>query len=79
MALPCRVVGHRPRFWAEGATMHWECERGCGLVGEKQYASPEEASRYARALNREDAEDLGRRSPISLLPLRLGRRQRAKS
>jgi hypothetical protein len=72
----CRLVGHRVRFWAEGPVMRWECERGCGLSGEKAYDTPAEAGRYARALDREDREDLGRRSPLSLLPLRLGRRGR---
>ena len=70
----CRVFGHRYRFRAEGATMRWTCER-CGFVGgEKTYATADEAARYARAFDREDREDLGRRAPlIGLLPLRLWR------
>jgi hypothetical protein len=64
MPLPCRVFGHRYRFAAEGATMRWSCER-CGTVGgEKTYASAKEAERYARAFDREDREDLGRRAPL---------------
>jgi hypothetical protein len=75
MTLACRVAGHRPRFWAEGEVMRWECER-CGLAGAKRYASAADAARYARALDREDREALGHRTPLSLLPLRLGRRRR---
>jgi hypothetical protein len=72
--LMCRTLGHRYRFAAEGATMRWTCER-CGAVGgEKTYASRDEAARYARALDREDRSDLGRRAPlVGLLPLRLWR------
>ena len=52
--------------------MRWECRRGCGEHGSKQYASAEDAARYARGLNREDRQDLGRRAPlVALLPLRL--------
>jgi hypothetical protein len=74
--LACRVMGHRYRFSAEGATMRWTCQRGCGAGGEKAYPSEEDARRYARALDREDRGDVGRRPLLSLLPLRLlkGRR-----
>jgi len=75
MALGCTVLGHRVRFWAEGETMRWECERGCGLEGSKGYASAADASRYAAGFDRDDARDLGRRAPLSLLPLRLTRRR----
>jgi hypothetical protein len=78
MALGCRVLGHRVRFWAEGETMHWECERGCGLGGTKAYATPADAARYAAAFDRQDAADLGRRAPLSLFPLRLVRRRRER-
>ena len=54
--------------------MRWACVRGCGFTGEKEYATPADASRYARAFDRQDTEDLGRRAPLSLLPLRLARR-----
>ena len=54
--------------------MRWHCERDCGAGGEKRYDSAEAASRYARALDREDADKLGKRSPISLVFLRLARR-----
>ena len=78
--LACRVFGHRFRFAAEGATMRWSCER-CGLAGgEKTYASEAEADRYARALDREDRDDLGRRAPlvagIGIRAVRLLRRRR---
>jgi hypothetical protein len=74
--LACRVLGHRWRFSAEGATMRWACARGCGADGEKRYESAELAARYARALDREDCDDVGRRPLLSLLPLGLARRAR---
>ena len=75
MTLGCAIVGHRVRFWSEGETMRWSCERGCGREGSKGYASAREAARYATAFNRDDARDLGRRAPLSLFPLRLTRRR----
>jgi len=52
--------------------MAWECERGCGSAGTKAYASPAAARRFAAAFDREDRDDLGRRTPlIGLLPLRV--------
>ena len=70
----CRVFGHRYRFWHEDRTMHWQCQRGCGAGGTKLYDTAAEAGRYARAFDREDRDDLGRRAPlVGLLPLRLGR------
>ena len=75
MPLGCRVRGHRVRFWNEGETMHWECERGCGFAGSKSYATATEAQRYAIAFDREDSDDLGRRAPLSLFVLRLVRRR----
>ncbi|MEW2083257.1 hypothetical protein [Streptomyces sp. NPDC005283] len=72
LVLRCRLVGHRFRFQSEGATMRWRCERGCGAHGSKRYPSAEDAERYARAFDHEDAEDLGRRAPlVGLFPLRL--------
>lgn len=72
--LRCRLLGHRYRFRADGATMSWSCGR-CGEVGgEKRYASADEARRFATAFDREDRSALGRRAPlIGLLPLRLWR------
>jgi hypothetical protein len=77
--LACRVFGHRYRFSADGSTMHWRCQRGCGAGGSKTYPSPGEASRYATALDVEDRADIGRRAPIlGMFPLRLWRKlQRA--
>jgi hypothetical protein len=72
--LVCRLFGHRWRFSAQGTTMRWDCARGCGAGGEKRYDSPERAARYARTLDREDREDVGRRPLLSLLPLGLARR-----
>jgi hypothetical protein len=70
----CRALGHRYRFRAEGPTMTWTCER-CGAVGgTKRYASPADAERYAKAFDREDRSELGRRAPlVGLLPLRIWR------
>jgi hypothetical protein len=77
--LRCRMLGHRPRFWSEGPTMHWRCQRGCGAGGMKRYETAEQARRYVRAFDREDREDLGRRAPlIGLFPLRLLRAMRER-
>jgi len=77
--LACRLLGHRYRFAAEGRTMRWDCARGCGAAGAKQYPSADHAARYAAAFDREDREDLGRRAPlIGLLPLRLWRALRGR-
>jgi hypothetical protein len=75
VSFACRMLGHRPRFWAEDETLHWRCERECGAEGEKRYASAAEARRYAAVLDREDSDELGRRAPLSLLPLRFARRR----
>jgi hypothetical protein len=70
----CRVFGHRYRFDAEGRTMRWTCQRGCGTRGEKVYTTAAEARRYAAAFDVEDRADIGRRAPlIGLLPLRIWR------
>jgi hypothetical protein len=77
--LACRTLGHRYRFRVEGETMRWECARGCGAGGSKRYPTAEEASRYAKAFDREDRDDLGRRAPlIGLFPLRLYRALRER-
>jgi hypothetical protein len=72
--LSCRLLGHRLQFRADGEMMRWECERECGFRGEKRYASAADAQRYARALDRRDADSLGKRPTLSLLPLWLSRR-----
>lgn len=72
--LACRMLGHRYRFEADGRTMRWTCQRGCGAGGEKVYAAAKDARRYASAFDREDRDQLGRRAPlIGLLPLRIWR------
>jgi len=76
VTLGCRLLGHRYRFTSEGPVMRWRCERGCGAAHEKRYATPEEAAHFARAFDREDREDLGRRPLLSLLPLSLARRMK---
>jgi hypothetical protein len=75
----CKLLGHSYRFTAEGETMRWECERGCGEAGSKRYASAEDAQRYARAFDRRDAEDLGKRPLLSLLPLWMARKAGERS
>ncbi|HET8558444.1 MAG TPA: hypothetical protein VFL58_14150 [Gaiellaceae bacterium] len=70
--LSCRLVGHRYRFQAEGRTMRWSCERGCGAGGSKEYESADEATRYAAAFDREDRDEVGRRAPfLGMFPLRM--------
>jgi hypothetical protein len=77
--LACRVLGHRYRFRAEGSTMRWSCQRGCGAGGEKEYGSPADAQRFARAFDREDRDDLGKRAPlVGLFPLRIYRALRKR-
>jgi hypothetical protein len=72
--LRCRLLGHRFRFSSDRETMRWRCQRGCGAGGAKRYGTPQEARRYARAFDREDREDRGRRAPLfGLLPLRIAR------
>lgn len=54
--------------------MRWSCARGCGAGGSKEYESAADATRYARAFDREDREDIGRRAPfLGMFPLRLWR------
>lgn len=74
--LTCRIFGHRWRFSADGATMRWRCERGCGAEGTKLYDSSKQAARYAAEFDLEDRNEIGRRSPYGMLPLRLLRRTR---
>jgi hypothetical protein len=72
MSLLCTVLGHRYRFSAEGDVLRWHCRRSCGSEGQKRYACPEQAARYAAAFDHEDIASLGRRAPyFGLLPLRL--------
>ena len=52
--------------------MRWSCDRECGFAGAKQYDSPAAARRYARAFDREDRDQIGRRAPVlGMFPLRL--------
>jgi hypothetical protein len=70
----CWLFGHRYRFTADGSTLIWLCQRGCGAGGRKKYADAAAAARYSAAFDREDNADLGKRAPmIGLLPLRLWR------
>jgi hypothetical protein len=47
----CRLMGHRPRFRADGATLAWNCARGCGAHGLRRYATAREADRSSRAFD----------------------------
>ena len=76
--LRCHLLGHRFRFFHEGESMRWHCARGCGAEGSKRYPTARDAERYARAFDREDQADLGRRAPLGLLPLRLLRAWRRR-
>lgn len=77
--LACRVFGHRYRFRAEGNTMLWDCARCDAVGGVKEYPTPEQAHRYAAALDRADTESLGRRAPLfGLFPLRIAHYIRRK-
>ncbi len=79
----CSVIGHRYRFCSVGERLEWTCERGCGTGGSKTYASPELAERYARAFDREDRHEIGRRAPLlGMFPLRIAyalRRRRRRA
>ena len=77
--LRCRTLGHRLRFVADGPQLRWYCERGCGAQGTRDYATADDARRYARALDRDPRDDLGRRAPpFGLLPLRFAQRLRRR-
>ncbi len=52
--------------------MRWECERGCGAGGSKEYGNATDAARFAAAFDLEDRSELGRRAPfLGMFPLRL--------
>jgi hypothetical protein len=75
--LRCRALGHRHRFVADGSVLRWHCSRCGAPLGTRDYPSAAAAERYARALDRGDGADLGRRAPpFALLPLRLASRLR---
>ena len=74
--LRCRALGHRPRFVADGRVLCWHCGRCGAALGARGYPSAGAAERYARALDRDERAELGRRAPpFALLPLRLARRR----
>ncbi|QKW39717.1 hypothetical protein HUT06_41530 [Actinomadura sp. NAK00032] len=75
----CRIFGHDFRFTADGATMRWTCARGCGAGGAKEYGTASEAQRYARAFDKKDTDDMGRRAPlVGLFPLRMAHAMRKR-
>jgi hypothetical protein len=74
--LRCRALGHRARFVADGRVVRWHCDRCGAALGARRYPSTDAAERYARALDRDERAELGRRAPpFGLLPLRLARRR----
>ncbi|MGN6379094.1 MAG: hypothetical protein ACTHNU_09105 [Gaiellales bacterium] len=75
----CRMLGHSYRFTSDDTEMRWSCDR-CGADGgTKTYATAEQAARYARAFDRQDQAQLGRRAPlVGLLPLRIARAFRTR-
>jgi hypothetical protein len=75
--IACSLLGHRVFFESEGERMRWHCQRGCGFEGEKSYSTAAEASAYATAFNRPEAE-IGHRSLLSLAPLRLAKGKRLR-
>jgi hypothetical protein len=75
----CALLGHRYRFTASGVVMSWSCERCGHRGGDKRYPTSAEAVRFARAFDREDRADLGRRAPlVGLLPMRIVRMLRRR-
>lgn len=78
--MACRIFGHRYRFSAQGATMRWVCQRGCGAGGDKAYPSAAAASHYATAFDRDALDDIGRRAPLlGMFPLRIWYKMRSRS
>jgi hypothetical protein len=70
----CVFVGHRVRFHAQDRTMTWACEWCGGHAGSKTYDSAVAARKYARAFDRRDGQDVGKRAPLlGMFPLRLWR------
>ncbi|MFV9636788.1 DUF1660 family phage protein [Mycobacterium neumannii] len=79
MTLGCSIFGHNPTFRADGRIMRWKCERCGDAQGAKEYATADDARRYAKAFNKRDTDDLGKRAPLlGLLPLRLWRALRRR-
>ncbi|MCT1775794.1 hypothetical protein [Brachybacterium sp. p3-SID957] len=78
--LGCLVFGHRPAFRADGRTMRWECERGCGEGGgTKDYDTAAEAERFAAAFDQRGDARLGEHAPLlGMFPLRLWRWMRGR-
>jgi hypothetical protein len=75
----CRLLGHRYRFSSDGPMMRWQCQRGCGAGGEKEYETSADAARFASAFDREDRDAIYRgRGMLSVMPLRLLHRLRRR-
>ena len=54
--------------------MRWACERCGEPAGARPTRARRTRERYARAFDRRDAEELGKRPLLSLLPLWLARK-----
>ena len=76
--LACRVMGHRWRFSSRGSRDALGLRARLRRGRDKRYGTAEEAARYARAFDREDTQDLGKRPTLSTLPLWLARRAARK-
>jgi hypothetical protein len=72
--LACSVFGHRFRFSSAGRVMTWTCARGCGAGGQKVYDTAAEATRYAKAFDKEDRKAIGEHPTLTMLPLALARK-----
>jgi hypothetical protein len=76
--LRCRLLGHDWHFYADAETMRWKCGRCGGAAGEKRYESAMHAEGFARAFDRRDSDDMGRRAPVSVFPVRIARALRGR-
>jgi hypothetical protein len=72
------VFGHRFRFSADGPTMRWSCQRGCGAGGEKTYDGAADAARFSAAFDREHGSRSTAHVTPSIFPLWLARRLRSR-
>lgn len=69
MTVACRFLGHRWRFWRDGATVRWDCRRGCSRGGAREYENEFEAARHLRHYAREAAPPVGFLMALAGAPL----------
>ena len=70
----CSLLGHSYRFTAEGETMRWACERGAARAAASATRPRRTRSATRGRSTSGDAEKLGKRPLLSLLPLWLARK-----